>query len=93
MYVSSKLDGYATPVDSSNQIFGFQFTISHDNIDWDPSEAINLRHRLPTRAIKVKGLPQIEALYPYLQARLNRTIAQQLEAQTNPYGTALSVCY
>lgn len=91
MYVLSRLVKYATPANFSNQIFGFQFTISHENTDWDPSEQINLRHRLPTRAIRVKGLPRIETLYPYLQARLNRTIAQQIEAQTNPYGNELSV--
>ncbi|KAG6990988.1 cytochrome P450 [Physcia stellaris] len=64
-------------------IFGFQLTISHKTFDWEPSDHINLRHRLATRAIRAKGLPQIESLFPYLQAGLNQTIAQNLEAHTS----------
>lgn len=49
-------------------------------------EQINLRHRLPTRAIKVKGLAQMEALYPYLQMRLNQVIERDLEPYTTSDG-------
>ena len=67
-----------------SQIFGFQFKIGHENGDWDPTEAISLRHRLPTHAIKVNGLPQIEALHSQLQEELDRMITQQLDAQNSP---------
>ena len=65
--------------------------MSHANIDWDPNEQINLRYRLYTRAIKVKGLAQMGKLYPYLQARLNQTIVQQLETQIISDGSRISI--
>lgn len=60
-------------------IFGFQYTMSHANIDLNPNEQITLRYRLFARAIRVKGLAQIGTLYPYLQARLNQIIGGELE--------------
>lgn len=64
----------------------------HANIDCDPNEQINLRYRLYTRAIKVKGLAQMDTLYPYLQTRLNQTIAQQLDAQFDSDGRRILIC-
>ncbi|KAL8824242.1 MAG: hypothetical protein Q9191_005190 [Dirinaria sp. TL-2023a] len=71
-------------------IFGFQYTMGHNNVDWDPIQQINIRHRLPTRAIKVKGLPQIEALQPYLKEKLDDIIAQKLESQISSDTDGLS---
>lgn len=47
----------------------------------NPNEQLTLRYRLFTRAIKVKGVSQMGNLYPYLQTRLDQTVAQQLETQ------------
>ena len=63
-------------------MFGFQYTMGHADIDWDPNEQISLRYRVYTRAIKIKGVAQIGTLYPYLQESLNQTMARQLESQT-----------
>jgi len=60
------------------QIFGFKYTMSHSEIDLDPDEQINLRYRLFARAIRINGLSQINALQPYLQARLEDTFAKEL---------------
>jgi len=63
------------------QIFGFKYTMSHSKIDLDPDEQINLRYRLFARAIRINGLSQINALQPYLQARLEDTFAKELAAR------------
>ena len=60
--------------------------MSHANINWDPNEHPHIRYRLFARAIKVKGLAQMGNLYPHLQARLNQTIAGQLETRTTTDG-------
>jgi len=60
------------------QIFGFKYTMSRSEIDLDPDEQINLRYRLFARAIRINGLSQINALQPYLQARLEDTFAKEL---------------
>lgn len=52
--------------------------MSHSEIDLDPDEQINLRYRLFARAIRINGLSQINALQPYLQARLEDTFAKEL---------------
>ena len=55
--------------------------MSHANIDWDPNEQIMLRYRLFARAIRVKGLSQLEVLYPYLQAKLDEVVTREIEPQ------------
>lgn len=55
--------------------------MSHSKIDLDPDEQINLRYRLFARAIRINGLSQINALQPYLQARLEDTFAKELAAR------------
>lgn len=55
--------------------------MSHSEIDLDPDEQINLRYRLFARAIRINGLSQINALQPYLQARLEDTFAKELAPQ------------
>ena len=60
--------------------------MSHAEIDWDPNEQIALRYRLFARAIRVKGLAQIQGLYPYLQAKLDQTVASRLKPQVERDG-------
>ena len=55
--------------------------MSHANIDWDPNQQIMLRYRLFARAIRVKGLSQLEVLYPYLQAKLDEVVTREIEPQ------------
>ena len=54
--------------------------MSHAEIDWDPNEQIALRYRLFARAIRVKGLAQIDGLYSYLRAKLDQTVARRLKS-------------
>ncbi|KAL8871900.1 MAG: hypothetical protein Q9174_002369 [Haloplaca sp. 1 TL-2023] len=61
-----------------SDIFGLQNTIGHTSISFDPNEINASRLRLATRAIKIKGLAQLQDLFPYLQAKLDRTIADEL---------------
>ncbi|KAL8959281.1 MAG: hypothetical protein Q9183_005662, partial [Haloplaca sp. 2 TL-2023] len=60
-------------------IFGLQNTISPASIIFNPHEINTTRVRLATRAIKIKGLAQLQDLYPYLQAQLDRLIADELK--------------
>ncbi|MCJ1454854.1 hypothetical protein MMC28_005207 [Mycoblastus sanguinarius] len=67
-------------------MFGFQFTLGHANVDWDPNEQIALRYRLFARAIRVKGLTQFGTLYPYLEAKLSQIIVRELESESTAEG-------
>ena len=60
--------------------------MSHDQIQWDPNEQINLRYRLFARAIRINGLSQIQALQPYLQVRLEKTPNSMIEPRTKSSG-------
>ncbi|KAI9690295.1 MAG: hypothetical protein M1822_009256 [Bathelium mastoideum] len=62
-------------------IFGFQFTLSHDEVAWDPNEQINLRYRLFARAIRINGVPQIKAIHPWLQQKAEKMLANKLNTQ------------
>ncbi|KAL8700750.1 MAG: hypothetical protein Q9201_005278 [Fulgogasparrea decipioides] len=62
-----------------SDIFGLQQTISHAQVGFDPNEQSGPRLRLATRAIKARGLAQLESLYPYLQAKLKRVVISELE--------------
>ncbi|KAL9034573.1 MAG: hypothetical protein Q9180_005329 [Flavoplaca navasiana] len=71
-------------------IFGFKHTMSHSVIQLDPNEQTNLRYRLFARAIRINGVSQLENLSPYLQARLEETVAQKMDPQLREeaYATA-----
>lgn len=57
------------------KIFGFQYTMDHAQIHWDPKEQSVVRSRMFSRAIRVLGVPQLPVLQPYLQARLERAFS------------------
>ena len=73
-------------------MFGFQFTLGHANVDWDPNEQIALRYRLFARAIRVKGLTQFGTLYPYLEAKLSQIIVRELESESTAEGNRRAFC-
>ncbi|KAI9660584.1 MAG: hypothetical protein M1821_009936 [Bathelium mastoideum] len=62
-------------------IFGFQFTLNHDEVAWDPNEQISLRYRLFARAIRINGVPQIKAIHPWLQQKAEKMLANKLNTQ------------
>ncbi|KAL8897787.1 MAG: hypothetical protein Q9192_002415 [Flavoplaca navasiana] len=72
-----------------SQIFGFKNTMSHTVIQLDPNEQTNLRYRLFARALRINGVSQLENLSPYLQARLEETIAQKVDPQLRAEGLKL----
>ena len=56
--------------------------MSHTEVQMDPNEQTNMRYRLFGRAIRINGLSQLSALYPYLQARLRKTVNDMICPQT-----------
>ena len=60
--------------------------MSHAEIQLDPNEQINLRYRLFARAIRINGLSQINALQPYLHARLTKTFQKRIDSQITTDG-------
>ena len=55
--------------------------MKHSELSLDPNEQAAHRYRLFSRAIKVKGLAQIDALQPYLQKKLEDTLVKEIESQ------------
>jgi len=66
--------------------------MSNANVDWDPNEPTAVHYRLFSLAIRVKGLAQIWALYPYLEAKLNQIVARELEPQVVAESKRNSTC-
>lgn len=60
--------------------------MKHSELSLDPNEQAAHRYRLFSRAIKVKGLAQIEALQPYLQGKLEGTLAREIDSQPSVEG-------
>ena len=60
--------------------------MKHSELSLDPNEQAAHRYRLFSRAIKVKGLAQIEALQPYLQGKLEGTLLRQIDSQPSVAG-------
>ncbi len=55
--------------------------MTHGELALDPNEQAAHRYRLFSRAIKVKGLAQVEALQPYLQEKLKETLLRKIDSQ------------
>ena len=66
--------------------------MSQKNLVLDPSIVTSQRHRLFTRSIKLKGLAQIKALYPYLETRLGSTLQDLLQPEPNSGGLNSESC-
>lgn len=60
--------------------------MKHGEMSLDPNEQAAHRYRLFSRAIKVKGLAQIEALQPYLQRKLEDTLIRKIDSQPSVAG-------
>ena len=60
--------------------------MKHGELSFDPNEQAAHRYRLFSRAIKVKGLAQIEALQPYLQGKLEGTLLKSIDSQPSVGG-------
>ena len=60
--------------------------MKHSELSLDPNEQAAHRYRLFSRAIKVKGLAQIEALQPYLQGKLEETLVRKIDSQPSVAG-------
>lgn len=69
-----------------DEIFGFKYTINHDERSFDPNEQSMHRYRLFSRAIKITGLAQIAALQPYLQAKCAGTLRNEIDSQRSQAG-------
>ena len=60
--------------------------MKHSELSLDPNEQAAHRYRLFSRAIKMKGLAQIEALQPYLQGKLEETLVRNIDSQPSVAG-------
>ncbi|MCJ1475924.1 hypothetical protein MMC13_004588 [Lambiella insularis] len=60
-------------------IFGFKYTLKNDDVDLDPAEQAAHRYRLYSRAIRVTGLAQIDALQPFLQSSCEKTLRTTID--------------
>ena len=63
-----------------SDIFNFQYTMSHLETSLDPNEQAPHRYVLFHSAIRKTGVEQLPALYPYLRAKLIRTINTSIDS-------------
>ena len=71
----------ANMIMTCGQIFGFKYTMDHREISMDPNEQTALRYRLYSRVLRHVGLSQIAVLQPYLQAKIDRVLATEIDSQ------------
>ena len=71
---------------NGEKIFGFKHTMNHIQIDLDPNEQTAARYRLYARVIRVIGMSQISDLQPFLQAKLEKTLIEEIDSQSTVDG-------
>ena len=64
--------------------------MTHGELALDPNEQAAHRYRLFSRAIKIRGLAQVEALQPYLQEKLKGTLLRTIDSQPSVAGYSYS---
>lgn len=67
--------------------------MNHTHIDFDPNEQTTGRYRLFARVIRVIGMSQISDLQPFLQAKLEETLNEEIDSQSTVDGNVSKCSY